>query len=257
MVGQNKKRLLRLFRNADSPLSAQDVAQELGISKNAARQWIFKLHKEGLIVRETRGFYRDAQAPTLHEVQISAPLQVHGLQISTEIKDLSKYEGIKRTVLSTSPDSPRQHKNNYSTTLKEQWEGRILTLTFFDSVQSIKADLRSSNNPLGIPEFLEFCGYLQGRSSLPLKAWKVTNIGLNYDYAGLRMDGIKSLNLDVAKNTLFKIYNHKEVLRVEAHTSPNIPLNEVLHVLQALSDSTEQTIRQQVAPAIVSEELKA
>jgi len=109
---------------------------------------------------------------------------------------------------------------------------RRLTITLHKEL--IEVFINCSNNPLDYNDFARLEGYLWGLfPHIALNDWMVIQFGLNVDYYGFKLDGIKSMKLQLFKNMWFQIYQkEKELIRIEAHgTVKNITFEQCLNLI--------------------------
>ena len=246
MSRNRKKEALRIFEQYEAPISAYFLSEELQISKAAARQLLHRLHKEGLIRRESRGFYILTQATTKDGIMIDAPLQLHGIKIVTKERH-GLASVMSSQLLQAAPPSLHRHRINHSLTYSEEWEGRTATITIYHN-EGAEINLSATNKPLSFPEFCEFCGWIQGKAPAgTLAAWEIRQLGLNYDIPTLHLDGISSITLHAFKNVWLRMYEHnKDRLRLEAHINIALSLPETLEILKGAMESAQQQVGQKI-----------
>ena len=246
---KREKQALSIFESSDYPISPLMLSQELGITKGAARILLKRMVDKGLIRRESRGFYVHAQAIERHDVQLSAPLRLHGLKLVT-IKGHGLAGVMAQQLLNSAPVNIHKHRINHSITFNEEWEGRKVTFTLHKgnkergTKERIEVNLTSTNSPLDFPSFAMFCGYLQGKiPAATLEAWQISQIGLNFDLLGMQIDGAEAITLQAFKNMWLRLYNHnKDMLRVEAHLNLAVNLSEGIDILKAAMVEAERLI---------------
>ena len=117
----------------------------------------------------------------------------------------------------------------------EEWRGRLVRLRFFPTTRSFVVYVPASKLPIPWGEFPQFREWLAGRLyPLTIGAWKVVEIGLNVDYDGWRLEGIKGVTLDRLNGTVERFYQKAPgLVRHEVHdTRSKHTLDQVVKLLR-------------------------
>lgn len=247
MSGRRTEQAEMIFRDATRPLSAIDISQELGISKNAARQLLYRMKKEGLIRQEIRGYFVHRQATRRRNKQIIAPLKMHGIKIITKNRH-GLASIMSEQLRQRAPYTAHKHRINGALTYSEEWEGRKATITIYKS-GGAEINLSATDQPLDLFQFSQFCGWIQALAPAgTLAAWEIRQLGLNYDIHGLQLDGAEAITMQAFRNMWIRMYEHnKDELRLETHINIQVGLPEALDILKAaLIEAQEQAKKKEI-----------
>lgn len=217
--------------------NAKTIALLLKINYNTAKDALARLAKNGKIVRAHHGFYR-AKISAEDLKKIEEPLlSIHGPKIECCIPDLaSKWEeGISLT--QAFMPTRQRHENIITTTM--WFEMRRVTVTFHKK-GLVEIFCSTSECPMDYVTFTKFVSFVDGLlhifgSDLYKANARLRQIGLNYDYRALRLDGVNSIKLQTFHNAWAQIYNKgRDYMRIEEHMVMDISLAEAVTILSAL-----------------------
>ncbi len=232
-----QKILKFLEESVPEEYNAKTIALLLKINYNTAKDALTRLAKNDKIVRAHRGFYR-AKIKADDLKKIEAPLlSIHGPKIECYIPNLaSKWEeGISLT--QAFMPVRQRHENIITTTM--WFEMRRVTVTFHKK-GLVEIFCSTSECPMDYVTFTKFVSFVDGLlhifgSDLYKANARLRQIGLNYDYRALRLDGVNSIKLQTFHNAWAQIYNKgRDYMRIEEHMVTDISLAEAVTILSAL-----------------------
>jgi hypothetical protein len=194
--------------------TTRELAQHLSMPPNVVSVVAGRLCEKNELVHVARGLYRrplgkDLLVGNLNPTNIG----LHNIRITGNRK-----EGYPPLPTETIP-----------------W-GRGRNLDIRDENGTIVITPQSiTDAPLSIPEFAEMVGVIQGKFGLAFENFnfQLVSFEVNSDEQGLRLDGIQSLKLTVARDQFLRIYEKKRPPRVrfEAHSGLRIGLSEALAII--------------------------
>ncbi len=113
-------------------------------------------------------------------------------------------------------------------------EYRDITITIHDNL--LEVWVKVTDKPLTPNGLLELSAWLQGKFNIDPSKFKLVQYGLNYDFPGLQLDGVKSLTLKQFSNALIRVYQHGQGVRYEIHKSDKgdkaISLEQAISILK-------------------------
>lgn len=221
---------------------------------STVKRTLARLYREGLIDKghypdgtEKRGLYRSLNVVEVKGVPLLFP-DIHGLKVEHRCPQMKGGVtcGCNREG-TPSPDKHR-HKRNKSITMTITWKDRPVTITYHKSL--IEAFLNATDDPIDIHEFIQYCGFIEGKFNKPLTSWYVVQIGLAKDLLTLELDGFKGsrMRLDKFKNMYLEFYQKtKDKVRVGVHfnlsskptVKRKITVEDMLEIFQNLIRSIE------------------
>jgi hypothetical protein len=133
----------------------------------------------------------------------------------------------------------------------DDWEGRQVRLRWFPSTGSVVIYVPASRLPIPWARMHGFREWLAGRFyPYPVGQWKAVEIGLNLDYEGWRMEGVKAVTLDRFDGTVERMYQKtKSMVRHEVHDHRGHSLDQVVKLLKegSLVSQYERILKMELA----------
>lgn len=116
----------------------------------------------------------------------------------------------------------------------DDWRGRVVRLRCFPSTGSVVVYVPASRLPIPWGEMRTFREWLGGRLyPVQVGGWKVVEMGLNMDYEGWRIEGVKSVTFDRFNSTVERFYQKtRSMVRHEVHDNRSHPLDQVVKLLK-------------------------
>lgn len=133
----------------------------------------------------------------------------------------------------------------------DDWRGRVVRLRFFPSTGSVVVYVPASRLPIPWGEMRAFREWLGGRFyPTQVGGWKVVEMGLNMDYEGWRIEGVKSVTFDRFDATVERFYQKtRSIVRHEVHDNRAHPLDQVVKILKegSLVSQYERILKMELA----------
>ena len=131
-----------------------------------------------------------------------------------------------------------RHRQNHALVIYAypyiEGEHRDITITIHDNL--LEVWVKVTDKPLTPNGLMELSAWLQGKFNLDPSQFKMIQYGLNYDFPGLQMDGVKSLTLKQFSNALIRVYQHGKGVRYEIHQANKsdkaISLDQAISILK-------------------------
>ena len=192
----------------------RELAQQLSVSSNIISVVAGRLCEKNELVRVARGLYRRPQGKDLLAGNLNPfDIGLHNIRIIGNRKD--HYPPLPTETIPWGRDR----------NLNIREEGGIVVITLCSV----------TDDPLSIPEFIEMVGVIQGKwgSAFEDFDFQLASFEINTDEQGLRLDGVQSLKLTVARDQFLRIYEKKRPPRVrfEVHSGLKIGLREALEII--------------------------
>ena len=244
-LGSRERVLKFLTATAPEEFTPKWIAVKCSISQNSVKKIVARLHKEGLIEKAYRGMYRGKITVEKMIALERADIKIHGLKIEfspvvvkreNERNVTEQGEGLSLCHLFN--DHDLVYQDNTQIVYHIEFLGRNVTVQLMREIVGIF--IKSTESPLDYTEFRAFKYWLEGKfgTAFILGSPMLRQVGLNKDYAELRMDGVHSVKLQKWENAWSQIYQKAEnVLRREVHLATTIGLDEAI---QLLSDQAER-----------------
>jgi hypothetical protein len=233
-----RNRILR-FLTLDPSLDYQPKLIALRIKRHheAVRKALARMLDEEIppIVQTHRGWYRIAWGiDELKNLENEIRVGLHGLKLQAY---LPEHRDADNTPLSLSPQKFKEYRKRLS--FKDfNFMGYPVTVTVHQT-GLVEVFLNSSNNPIGFLDFEKFKFFLQGRFSsvIDWNDWDVVQWGLNADINNMRIEGAKSVKLQVFRDAWFQLYQKREdVVRAEVHSTKSIQAEDIYKWFRTLTD---------------------
>ena len=229
-----RDRILNLLdQHPDTEYNAKTIARKLKANYSSVRKELRRMVKEGLIeeVHKKKGrdkngniiysewsWYRSKNTIVSSKGVVYPTPEIHGIKL--------EYRGdchIFKTgsFLSTNfaAYTLHRHRKNHALVINAypyiEGEHRDITITIHDNLLEIW--VKVTDKPLTPAGLMELSAWLQGKFNLDPSQFKLVQYGLNYDFPGLQMDGVKSLTLKQFSNALIRVYQHGKGVRYEIH----------------------------------------
>ena len=229
-----RDRILSLLdQHPDTEYNAKTIARLLRANYSSVRKELRRMVKEGLIeeVHKKKGrdkdgniiysgwsWYRSKNTIVSSKGVVYPTPEIHGIKL--------EYRGdchIFKTgsFLSTNfaGYTLHRHRKNHALVIYTypyiEGEHRDITITIHDNL--LEVWVKVTDKPLSPNGLMELSAWLQGKFNLDPSQFKLVQYGLNYDFPGLQMDGVKALTLKQFSNALIRIYQHGKGVRYEIH----------------------------------------
>jgi hypothetical protein len=244
-------KIVGYLRTLPCDTNPYDIAKHIGAKEASVRVLLRRLLEKGEVIRVKRGYYTCPGAILEDEVVVLAEIGLHGIKL--EYRNFREKRGVTSGTASdvTNDDwrtewiqghitnATHRHAINGSITQTYEWHGRVITETIYPQTkkgeQLIELWLRQSDIDLRHNEVLEFISWLEGRyPHIPICMWRVRQVGINWDIRGLHLDGVTKFSLQMFKDLWFNLYNHARVLRIETHSTQNVPFLDVIEMFAKL-----------------------
>ncbi len=224
-----------LDQHPDVEYNAKTIARKLRANYSSVRKELRRMVDLNLIEESDKwGFYRSKNVIVSSKGVVYPTPQVHGIKL--EYKGdchIFKAESFLATMFARY--TLRRHPKNHSIVINAypyiEGEHRDVTITIHDNLLEIW--VKTSDKPLTPNGLMELSAWLQGKFNLDSSQFKLTQVGLNYDFPGLKLDGVSDLTLKQFSNAIIRVYQHGEGVRYEIHKSDK--RDEAINLEQAIS----------------------
>jgi len=209
-----------LDQHPDTEYNAKTIARKLRENYSSVRKELRRMVDLKLIDNPHYGFYRSKNVIVSSKGVVYPTPQVHGIKLEYK-GDCHTFKTESFLATMFARYTTRRHPKNGSIVINSypyiEGEQRDITITIHDNLLEIW--VKTSDKPLTPQGLMELSAWLQGKFNLDPSQFKLTQIGLNYDFPGLKLDGMQSLTLKQFSNALIRIYQHGNGVRYEIHKS--------------------------------------
>ncbi len=201
--------------------NAKSIAAIIRKDYSSVRKELRRMVDRGLIDNPHWGFYRSKNVIlSAKGVAYPEPL-IHGLKLEYRGKECHRFR--TGSFLDSFKVKYWVHRRNHAyeifATPKIEGEIRRVTITIHRNKDLVEVWVPTSNKALTPEGLNELSAWLQGKFELPPSAWMLIQAGINYDFPGLKLDGIKSITLEQFENALIRLYDKGDRVRYELHLS--------------------------------------
>lgn len=227
--GEVRARIVDYLLNiAPQEVMPKTIARVLRIPHNTAKSECMRIlaESDSPIVRTRRGWYRHRMSlETVRGMPGQKRIGLHGIKLEA-----------RRNQDNTGYCLAGKYRYyNQRRYWKRLFNGHWVTITVHDW-DLVEVWVNASKNPLDLPEFERFIGYVTGLLEfVPLSSWHLIQLGYNFDVCGLKLEGLKGARLDVASKAFMQIYQKGEdVVRMECHDVPRMGIVEAMMVFKQI-----------------------
>lgn len=245
-----RDRILSLLdQHPDVEYNAKTIARKLKANYSSVRKelrrmvkdrLIEEVHKEkgrdkdGNIIYSEWSWYRSKNVIVSSKGVVYPTPQVHGIKLEYK-GDCHIFKTGSFLATMFARYTLRRHPKNHGIVINAypyiEGEHRDVTITIHDNLLEIW--VKTSDKPLTPAGLMELSAWLQGKFNLDPSQFKLTQVGLNYDFPGLKLDGVSDLTLKQFSNAIIRVYQHGEGVRYEIHKSDK--RDEAINLEQAIS----------------------
>jgi len=222
-----------LYRTAPEESNSKEISYVLKLNCASVRKVLSRMlaKKESVIQCLHRGFYSHrTTAEVVRKLVVGQRIELHGFKLEGQCRNLN-------TALSFATAAQKTYrKRGY---YKETFKGRDVSITVH-SMGLVEVFCSTSTVPMNYFDFRDLISWLKGMFAGTIldQDWMLSQVGLNLDSRQLILDDVKSIKLKVFEDAWFQMYQKaQDVLRIEAHLSPKLPLDVALSILRTLTET--------------------
>lgn len=216
-----RDRILNLLdQHPDQEFNAKTIARKLRENYSSVRKELRRMVSLNLIDNPHYGFYRSKNVILSSKGTVYPTPEIHGIKLEYR-GDCHTFKTGSFLATMFARYTLRRHPVNHSIIINAypyiEGEHRDISITIHDNLLEIW--VKTSDKPLTPQGLMELSAWIQGKFNLDPSQFKVIQYGMNYDFPGIKLDGVQSLTLKQFSNALIRIYQHGKGVRYEIHKS--------------------------------------